>query len=466
MKSHTPINRRDALKAMGVGVTGWTLAQTVPAHAVEPQQDKLNVLLILTDQQHIDTLSTRGNPWLHTPAMDQLCDSGCCFQNSYSSNPVCSPARSSILTGRTSRETGVYKNGKPIISSIPNLGQWLGRFGYQSVYAGKWHLPGSFTTNIPGFRVLTAGVSNHGCIGDTSTSMACESFLHIQGRDKPFFLTCSIFQPHDICQWLRVNQSNRKNLQFSQLKQQLPKLPDNFAPYPQVEPAYVKRRRLQDEPFLGDWDRQHWRWYRYSYYRMIEQLDAEIGRVLLALRETGLDRNTVVILTSDHGEGLGHHQNVRKNRLYDESCRVPLILSLPGRIRPQVDTRSVVSGLDIVPTVCDLLQIPQPEGISHGVSLVPQLTCQMRMKRDYIVSEAAGNSRMVRDTRYKYITYAHDPAVQLFDTLKDPGETRNLAPEREYRDIVQSMREKLWIWEKRVTYAPNVPDEEKWPGVV
>lgn len=133
-----------------------------------------NILLIMTDQQHIDTISAAGCPYLNTPAMDRLLRRSVSFTESYSPNPVCSPARSAIFTGRTSTETGVHKNNIPIRSSIPNTGQWFTEHtNYEMAYAGKWHVPGSFTHFIPGFRVLHTGFGGQGNLGDTGVSRAC-----------------------------------------------------------------------------------------------------------------------------------------------------------------------------------------------------------------------------------------------------------------------------------------------------
>ena len=100
-----------------------------------------NFLIILTDQQNLDALSAHGNPNVHTPNMDRLVRQGVSFLESHSANPVCSPARSALFTGRMASETGVVTNTRPILESIPNMGQWLRRSGYDTAYAGNWHLP-------------------------------------------------------------------------------------------------------------------------------------------------------------------------------------------------------------------------------------------------------------------------------------------------------------------------------------
>jgi arylsulfatase A-like enzyme len=113
-------------------------------------------------------------------------------------------------------------------------------------------------------------------------------------------------------------------------------------------------RRKKIEGDQGNWTKEHWRYYRWSYYRHIEQLCGEIGRVLDALRLKKLDQHMLVIFTSDHGEGLGHHQMVRKSSPYDEASRVPMVVSSPGTARTgAVDKEHLVSGMDIMSTICD-----------------------------------------------------------------------------------------------------------------
>ena len=112
----------------------------------------------------------------------------------------------------------------------------------------------------------------------------------------------------------------------------LPPLPDNFE-FDAREPAKIRETRRANDPAKGGWDDQQWRFYRWSYYRHVEMVDGEVGRILQALEDTGQDQNTLILFTSDHGEGLGHHQMVRKSSPYDEASKVPMLVSLPERIQ-------------------------------------------------------------------------------------------------------------------------------------
>jgi len=422
-----------------------------------------NILLIFTDQQHIDTIAAGGCRHLQTPALDRLKTSGVSFAQSYSANPVCSPARSCVFTGRTSSETAVYVNGRPIRSDIPNLGQWFSKqTDYETFYAGKWHLPRTYTSDIPGFKVINTGIGGFGYLCDTAMSRACEGFVRNRSKCKPFLLVASFMQPHDICEWLRLNMDKPERLRYGELTGELPELPDNFV-YDKNEPKNTKQKRLGNEPFKGSWDKEHWQYYRWSYYRNIEYVDAEIGRILQTLKDCGYAKDTLIVLTSDHGEGLAHHQMVRKNTLYDEAAKVPLLFSWPGHIlENRTDTTHLASGLDIMPTLCDYAGIKPPNNM-RGRSLRSILEGKSGPANNFIVTEVSSNTgRMVRTSSFKYIVYKDDSVEQFFDMRTDPGETKNLAASSRYALVLAEHRKMLRNWESRLDVPPNAPNADAW----
>jgi len=464
--------RRDFLKwTVGTSVClgSGSFLPIASSQAADVVKDRpKNILLVITDQQHFDTIAAGGCDHLRTPAMDRLYKQGTLFEASYSTNPVCSPARSSIFTSRTSSETTVYINGKRIPEHIPNMGQWFTQHTkYETVYAGKWHLPKTYTYSIPGFKVINTGLSGAGYICDPVVSRSCEAYIRNRPADQSFLMVASFMQPHDICEWLRLNTECPSEPRYPELEDQLPPLPKNFE-YDKREPEHVSAGRLKRDPFVGKaaWDNQQWRYYQWSYYRHIEMVDAEIGRLLEALEETNRLEDTLIVFTSDHGEGLGHHQTVRKGTLYDESLRVPLIFSWPGHIKQRYTCSSVpVSGLDILPTLCDYAQIPTP-GKVRGSSLKPVLEGKP-LERAYVVSEVSSNTgRMVRTKRYKYIKYIDDPVEQLFDMEKDPDEMKNLAGNSEYAAVIKEHRQMLATWENQLEVEDDVPYAGQWRKIV
>lgn len=459
------ISRREFVKLGGSAVAllscGPAARRAVAARASKARPK--NVLLILTDQQHIDTIRAGGCPYVQTPALDRLKRGGVSFTQSYSPNPLCSPARSAIVTGRTSSEAAVHNNGLPIRAELPNLGQWFSeRTDYETFYAGKWHLPRTYTSQIPGFKVIHTGIGGFGYLCDTLMSRACEAFLRGRSRSQPFLLVASFLQPHDICEWLRLNMTDPGQLRYSELKNELPPLPVNFE-FDMSEPQAVRRLRQSGEPFHTGWSRQHWRYYLWSYYRNIEFVDGEIGRILQALDDSGHTQDTLIVLTADHGEGLAHHQMVRKSSLYDESVKVPLLVSWPGQVpQDRTDTTHLVSGLDIVPTLCDYAGV-EPPARMRGRSLRGILESDGAPGSEFIVSEVAGNAgRMVRMQRYKYIAYAGDSVEQLFDMSEDPRETQNLSAESRHVGTVAEHRKLLKEWESRLDVPPEVSHRDAW----
>jgi len=460
------VNRREFLK-LGSGAVALLAnaasTRNVLAGRNSRKPKPKNILLIITDQQHIDTISAGGCRHVRTPALDRLKTTGVSFTQSHSANPLCSPARSAVFTGRTSSECAVPVNGRPIRSDIPNLGQWLSdHTDYETFYAGKWHLPRTYTSNIPGFKVINTGIGGFGYLCDTAMSRACEGFLRNRSKSKPFMLVASFMQPHDICEWLRLNMNNPDRLRYPELAGELPELPDNFE-FDKNEPEAISNRRLGNEPFKGNWDKQQWRYYRWSYYRHIEYVDAEIGRVLQALENHGHLDDTLVVMTADHGEGMGHHQMVRKSSFYNEATKVPLLFSWPGHIaQNNTDTVHLASGLDITPTLCDYAGI-QPPAQMRGVSLRQIIEAERGSSHDFIVSEVSTNTgRMVRTANYKYITYKDNSVEQLFDMTNDPGETRNLAASSRYASRLAEHQKLLKDWEARLDVPSSVPNAEVW----
>lgn len=460
MKKENSISRRDFVKTSVAGTT--YIAGASLLNGCETTNTSPNVLFIITDQQHIDTISAGGCSHVETPAMDRLYRRSVSFQKSYSTNPVSSPARSSMLTGRTTCETGVYRNGRSIIEGMPHLGEWIRKHtNYDTKYIGKWHIPETYQAEISGFDVLYTGTTGVGYYADSQKARICEGYLRNHPKDKPFFLVTSFMEPHDVCEWLRINRYPQEDLQFDLSNEDMPIIPENFE-YDRREPELVARRRERCEPSRENWDERQYQYYRWSYYRQIEFVDGEIGRVLDALDESGLTDNTLIIFTSDHGEGLGHHRNVRKNMPYDESARVPFLISLPGQIEQNtLNSKNLVSGLDIVPTICDYMNIPAPPNM-RGISLKSMLEGE-DLKRPYIVTELENNQgRMIRSNNFKYIKYINDPNEMLFDMEQDPGETQNLAFEDHHEKTLNQHRKWLSEWEASLITAPDVDHSEYW----
>ena len=428
-----------------------------------------NILFIFTDQQSAGALSCAGNAHLHTPHMDALASSGVRFEQSYCAAPVCGPSRASVATGRLPHEHGALVNDLAPDPAIPSFGEVFRDAGYSTAWSGKWDMRA-----IRGFDGLHDADAplGLGIRADAHVTDRAVDFL-ARKHDRPFFLGVSLTNPHDICYWImqRSTPAGELTPETIRLKQAadgiqfdlpegqdgLPPLPPNFEIDPE-EPGFIRKCRRrpyygQEGTFTHDWNVDTWRAYLHAYYRLTERVDVQVGRLLDALREAGLEEDTLVLFTSDHGEGMAAHRWVAKLMLYEEPSKVPFIVSWPGRIPAgRVDGDHLVSGLDVFPTLCDWAGVSCPE--VTGTSLRPLVEDPEPPGRPFLVSELHPDyedldmqARMVRTPRHKYVAFSEGSTPEmLFDLEQDPGETRNLAREPEAGASLDQHRARLRQW--------------------
>ncbi|HOI50056.1 MAG TPA: sulfatase-like hydrolase/transferase, partial [Prolixibacteraceae bacterium] len=204
-----------------------------------------------------------------------------------------------------------------------------------------------------------------------------------------------------------------------------------------------------------EWDENRWRQYRWAYNRLTEKVDYYIGMLIETLKKAGQLENTVIIFTSDHGDGCGSHRWNQKQILYEEVINVPFIVSLPGRLHARTDDRLVSAGLDILPTLLDFAGTPQPAGM-NGRSLRPLLEGQTTTWRDYLVVEtefAEGSKlygvsgRSVISRSHKYTIYSQGKKrEQFFDLAADPGETNDLLNQSSENKQLKQLKKQLATW--------------------
>ncbi len=424
-----------------------------------------NILFIMTDQQVADGLSSRmGRDYLHTPALDSLAARGTFFTRAYAPNPLCMPARNSILTGRFPHETGVTDN-TPMYSGqrldpqeFRLLGSYFREAGYRTGYFGKWHL--CYDVKQPathGFEEIDVQQK------DVVTADHAVAFLRAQQRDRPFLLVASFLNPHNIAEYTRGQPLSNGPVGEPPPLGQLPPAPANFGA-PTGEPDTMTQIRLgyhaNQRLFpVGKFPPSVWQAMRWGYYRMIEKVDAEIGRVLAALREQGLERDTLIVFVSDHGECAGAHGLSQKTVFYEESVRVPLIVCPPGQSEARTSDVFVNVGVDLLPTMLDYAGLEKPArlpGLSLRAPVAGEAVSGWReevvignhMSQGGLVEELGfvpiTEGRMVRTDRYKYCVYLHgERRESLVDLLNDPGEMVDLAADPGYHEVVLKHRERL-----------------------
>lgn len=389
--------------------------------------------------------------------MDSLAKTGMLFTRAYVPNPLCMPARNSIFTGKYPHQTGVTSNSRGNMDPMKFtcMGTHFRRAGYRTAYFGKWHLV--FDVD----KVEQHGFEETSDIKrvpfwDTQITSSAMEFLAREHED-PFMAVVSFHNPHDACELARSQKLPGGPIGDAPPPESCPPPPANLAP-PQGEPdgmTLLREGYHASRMFpVGDFSVDRWRQHRWGYYRLVEKVDRELGRVLNALRKGGHEDNTVIVFTSDHGECAGAHRFNQKTVFYDESARVPLIVSWKGKTKPGKTDLLTNTGVDIIPTLCDFAGVSLPEEFT-GRSLRAISTGQdNRTWRNHIViqndlSQAAAvaelqpqmQGRMVRTDRYKYCVYEYGKQREsLIDMQDDPLESRNLAALAEYRDVLLEHR--------------------------
>ncbi|QUI21022.1 sulfatase-like hydrolase/transferase [Vallitalea pronyensis] len=425
-----------------------------------------NILVIYTDQQSASMMSCTGNAYLQTPAMDYLAAQGIRFNRAYCTNPVCIPSRFSLLTGRYPSEIGLKSNKvEQEIDHVPQeikdsgLGWLLKDAGYDVAYGGKEHLPLMCTEDL-GYQYITDDEREG--LADT-----CAAFIK-KKRKKPFFLTVSFINPHDICMMairdyptceldhVLVKVCKKEQAMLDDVLKKVdsyekdnfwrdicPPLPDNFEPQahePEAISMLLKQRPFKEKA-RKHYTQEQWRLHRFAYCRLTERVDAHIHMLLQALQESGQEDNTVIIFTSDHGDMDGSHRMEHKTALYEECCRIPLIITHQGQcIQNHIDDEHLVSnGLDLYPTICDYAGITIPKNI-QGNSLKPIVEGADPIWRNRLIVESEFGKMNVTK-KYKHVQYiqgAH--SEQLYDLVKDPGEMENIATDETYSDMLKAFR--------------------------
>jgi choline-sulfatase len=417
-----------------------------------------NILVIITDQQTADAMSNAGNKYLYTPAMDRLAANGVRFRRAYCAQPLCSPSRTAIFSGKMPYQTGFKGNAEEKDGQWPDsllmMGKIFQREGYKTGYIGKWHLP------VPVSKVSQHGFetienTNFQDYNDAATPSFCARFIK-DNKDKPFLLVASFLNPHDICEWARGEDLKMDLLGAAPPPSQCPPLPANW----QIsvnEPAIVRDQQkvsFRTYPTVN-WNEGQWRQYRWAYNRLVEKVDGYIGMLLGSLKKYGIEKNTIIVFTADHGDGYGAHRWNQKQILYEEAARVPFIISRLGRWKGRTDDMLVCNGTDLIPTICSFAGISKPQGLK-GIDIGQRVDNPKASLRDTLIIETdfADNDKLlgisgraVITKSWKYIVYNKGKIrEQLFDLERDPGEMDNLAAKAAWKQQLYHLRAYLNQW--------------------
>ena len=337
------------------------------------------------------------------------------------------------------------------------MGTWFRKAGYRTGYFGKWHLAyPEDDVEITGFEEMATKMV------DVDTAAHAVEFIS-RKHDAPFFAVASFLNPHNICEWARGERLDQGDIGAPPPADQCPPLRANHGfqkDAPQImttmREAYHRSRTFP----VGNFDDAKWRQYEWAYYRLIEKMDAQVGRLMQCLEEKNLAKDTLVMFLADHGDCQGAHHWNQKTVFYEESARVPLLMAWPGKVKRGVSDQLVNTGVDLLPTLCEFAGIKLPSkfpGLSlRGVAMGKAHSLQ----RDFVVSSnclAQGapidgvrrrpQGRMLRSERYKYCLYSEgEHRESLVDLKNDPGEMVNLARDTKYTSVLKDHREKLRRW--------------------
>jgi arylsulfatase A-like enzyme len=434
-----------------------SVAQTTKAPRNAP-----NILFIFADDLRADALGSYGNTYVKTPVLDSLARVGTSFSNAYilggHHGAVCAPSRAMLMSGQS------YFRVKDKLKGIHTLPIHLKQNGYITFMTGKWH-------NEPevvgvGFdvakNVLLGGMANHfevavrdlkpggtftepvkkGFSTDVFTDTALE-FLEQQNGKKPFFAYVPYSVPHDPRSPLPP---------YMKMYDEGVPLPPNFMP---LHPfSFGNSMGIRDE-LLAPFPRtpEVIRSQTAEYYALITHLDRSVGRLIQKLKEKGLDKNTLIIFTSDNGLALGSHGLLGKQSVYEHSMRVPLIMA--GKGIPQNKKVDAFTYLfDMFPTLCNYVGVPQPTGID-GKSILPIIQGKTKSVRSYILNAYMDFQRSVRDERYKLIRYPAVDHTLLFDLQNDPYELANLAKKPEHAQRMQALLAQMKVQQQ--LYRDDLP---------
>lgn len=432
----------------------------------------MNILLVHSDQHRYDCVGAHRQREVHTPNLDRLCAQGTRFSRAYSTIPICTPARASLLTGAWPHTHGCFcipssELDRAARRELPTLFTELKEQGYRTGWVGKYH--GELEANEPGkmedvdtFHPLwhyqkerkskgrPAIEKPSGLFGDEDTITPPENSplawqadrvidLLEAGSEKPFCIRWDPPEPHLPC-----NPVSEFASRYS--AEDIP--PWQSFPDDQVgKPATQKRqKRIWG---VADWTWEQWQPIVRLYYGIITEMDHHIGRVLDTLERLGLAEDTLVIYSTDHGDFCGGHGQLDKHfNMYDDVTRVPLIARLPGKI-PAGETCSAFASneLDIARTILETVGIDPPKSfVGHNlIDMAKGATPRKFITSQYYGTESGAYSmRMIRDDRYKFVYHPVGDMHEFYDLETDPGELRNRIDDPELTQEITRLKVRLF----------------------
>jgi arylsulfatase A-like enzyme len=483
----------------------------------EPSPKKPNVIILFSDQHNKQVMGFEGHPDVITPNLDKLADEALVFDRAYCSVGICVPSRSSLMTGLYPRTLGVLSNGgatSVVNQSVSmatifkhnqyrtyafgkrhlrggadegwdvhkshmhgespdeNYITWLEKKGYAKAFAEDWAAEfgrGPNGSSQKDTRFPTADLGTR--ISKLPEAYTMEAYTTMEtvkmikkhaNSDRPFLCWANFYRPHQPYTPLKkymalynVTAWGNGTKQGGGIKK-----PESFyEPSENLPPLLQSQRNGGNRVWNMDKafeDEQLWRNFMGAYYALVTEIDHCVGQILTALEGAGLEEDTLVIYTSDHGDFVGNHGMVEKaaigHNVYEDILNVPLIIRYPGKTKQGKRTAELVTLVDVLPTLIDLLDLEVPE-LKHpmqGVSMADLILKNKPMNRDYVVSESWSQACVI--TRDHKLGLMLDPTAvhknwdyrdfgdMFFDRATDPLEIRNGINDTQYQPAIETLR--------------------------
>ena len=478
-----------------------------------------NILVIITDQQRADTMACYGNEWIQTPNMNALANESFVFQNAYVAQPVCTPSRSTMLTGTYPHTNGLVRNGVALRAEALSIAELVPP-DYRRVHYGKWHLgndakpqhgfadwistgqidPGpdgqhksDYHTwlehkgvKLPEHYVRPGGdgagskravaqanlsedFTQAKFVGDITTKFLREE------SDKPFVLFTNFFEPHPPYSGPLSGMYDPVTLPVGP---EFLRYPESHSLFNRSRSEFYLKGDHRDDSVAGcDQHDLHgeagWRALRANYMANVTLVDRQVGRIMEALEESGHSDDTIVVFTSDHGDMLGDHGLLEKRAFYDASARVPLLIKVPWITESQTMIPGSIGHIDLVPTLLDLIGQPIPEHL-QGESKVPVLLGEKTLENNDVFIQWNGRGdrdlgsevinemislprrTIVSGDRWK-LNLCEGDNTELFDLTSDPHEITNLFDDPQQMERVRSMSGRLKAWQQKTGDIEPLP---------
>ncbi len=444
---------------------------------------KSNVLFLICDDLNCD-LGCYGHSQVQSPNIDQLAKQGVRFQNAYCQYPLCGPSRASFMTGMYPDQTLIHRNSIYVREHVPNvqtMSQMFRNQGYFATRVGKiyhYNVPKNIGTGghddpfswnqtfnprgrdvddedkifslIPGsFGGTLSWLAADGTDAEQTDGIAAEIAIQQLNQfaksKQPFFLAVGLYRPHTPYvapkNYFEMYPTDQINV---------PPIPDGYLDTI-PKPARKSVNRKKDQINLPD---KLARQAIQAYYASITFADAQIGHILAALKETGLDENTIVVFTSDHGYHMGEHGHWQKTTLFENAAHVPLIIAGPGVTAKGQTAVSPAEMVDFYPTLAELCSLKTPSSLS-GVSLVPTLKDATKSSRKTAFTQYE-NGYSIRTPSYRYTEWGDkgSEGVELYDHNTDAAEMKNLANDPETTQLREELSQ---ILHERIKHANQTP---------